>query len=261
MTTDLHELSGAYVLDAVDDIERAAFARHLAECEACTAEVAELREVAELLGELAEQPPPPALRANVLAAARQTPQQTGPDVPPPARPVLGPRTRRSGRTRPTWLVAAVAAAAAVVLSVTGTAVVLNSVMDHRLQDLDRQVQALQGEQARIYAIMQARDAVMIGNSLPQGGGRIAAALSTIEQGGVAMFAGLKLPPPGQVYQLWLDTGQKVVSGLVVPAGLTGGTMLFEHWIPGVLKVDVTYEPAGGSTAPTMNPLMFIDMKP
>jgi Anti-sigma-K factor rskA, C-terminal/Putative zinc-finger len=259
MTTDLHELSGAYVLDAVDDIERAAFARHLAECEACTAEVAELREVADLLGELAEQPPPPALRANVLAAARQTPQD-GWDFPPPARPVLSSRTKRAGRARPTWLVAAVAAAAAAVLAVTGTAVVMDQVNGRHLRDLDRQVQAMQGEQARIYAIMRAKDAVMIGSSLPDRGGRVAAALSTIEQGGVAMFAGLKLPPPGEVYQLWLNTGQKVVSGLVVPAGLTGGTMLFEHWIPDVARVDITYEPMGGSTSPTMKPLAFINME-
>jgi hypothetical protein len=260
MTTDLHELSGAYVLDAVDDIERAAFARHLAECEACTAEVAELRDVADLLGELAEQPPPPALRANVLAAARQTPQ-AGPQLPLPVSPMPRTRAERTGRARPTWLAAAAAAVAAAVLSVTGTAVVMDQVNGRHLRDLDRQVQAVQGEQARIYAIMQARDAVMIGSSLPQGGGRVAAALSTIEQGGVAMFAGLKLPPPGEVYQLWLNTGQKVVSGLVVPAGLTGGTLLFERWIPGVIKVDITYEPMGGSTSPTMKPLAFIDMRP
>jgi RNA polymerase sigma factor (sigma-70 family) len=42
MTADAHTLLGAYVLDAVDDIDRAAFGRHLNECEECRAEVAEL---------------------------------------------------------------------------------------------------------------------------------------------------------------------------------------------------------------------------
>jgi hypothetical protein len=46
----------------------------------------------------------------------------------------------------------------------------------------------------------------------------------------------------------------------VPAGLTGGTMLFEHWIPDVARVDITYEPMGGSTSPTMKPLAFINME-
>ena len=44
--TDVHALSGAYAVDALDDIERAAFERHLAACAECRAEVASLRETA-----------------------------------------------------------------------------------------------------------------------------------------------------------------------------------------------------------------------
>ena len=53
MTTpnDIHALSGAYAVDALDDIERAGFERHLAECADCRAEVASLRETAALLAE------------------------------------------------------------------------------------------------------------------------------------------------------------------------------------------------------------------
>ena len=46
---DIHALGGAYVLDAVDDLERAAFDRHLADCETCANEVAELRDAAARL--------------------------------------------------------------------------------------------------------------------------------------------------------------------------------------------------------------------
>jgi anti-sigma factor RsiW len=253
MTTDLHELSGAYVLDAVDDIERAAFARHLAECAACTAEVAELRQVADLLGELAEQPPPPALRANVLAAVGRT-RQAGPEEPVPGKVVQQTRARRTGRPMPGWLVAAVAAAAAAVLAIAGTW----AVMDQRLQDQHRQVRALQADRARIYAVMNARDVQMLGTNLP-GGGRVAAALSTVEQGGVAMLAGLARPPDGEVYQMWLMVGQRATSALVVPAGLRGGTMLFQHWIPGADAVGITFEPLGGSALPTMAPLATIKL--
>ena len=41
--SDIHALSGAYAVDALDDIERAQFERHLAECPACRSEVDSLR--------------------------------------------------------------------------------------------------------------------------------------------------------------------------------------------------------------------------
>src|SRR5918999_1118607 len=47
--SDIHALSGAYAVDAVDDIERASFERHLAECPSCRAEVASLRETSAAL--------------------------------------------------------------------------------------------------------------------------------------------------------------------------------------------------------------------
>src|SRR5689334_20135549 len=44
--TDLHELVAAYALNALDDGDRATFEEHLATCERCAAELAELRETA-----------------------------------------------------------------------------------------------------------------------------------------------------------------------------------------------------------------------
>ncbi len=41
--TDVHALSGAYAVDALDDLERAHFERHLADCADCQAEVASLQ--------------------------------------------------------------------------------------------------------------------------------------------------------------------------------------------------------------------------
>ena len=49
--TEIHALSGAYAVDALDDLERAAFERHLAECAECQAEVASLREAAAMIAE------------------------------------------------------------------------------------------------------------------------------------------------------------------------------------------------------------------
>ena len=49
---DIHALSGAYAVDAVDDIERAEFERHLATCADCREEVAGFRSTAIQLSAL-----------------------------------------------------------------------------------------------------------------------------------------------------------------------------------------------------------------
>ncbi|WP_343994363.1 zf-HC2 domain-containing protein, partial [Terrabacter terrae] len=67
MSDDIHALSGAYAVDALDDVERAHFERHLAGCSACRAEVDSLAAAATELSVLTEVPPPPSLRAKVLA--------------------------------------------------------------------------------------------------------------------------------------------------------------------------------------------------
>ena len=67
MTDDIHKLSGAYATDALDDLERARFETHLASCEDCRAEVAELREAAARLADTTATPAPASLRESVLA--------------------------------------------------------------------------------------------------------------------------------------------------------------------------------------------------
>jgi anti-sigma-K factor RskA len=94
----LHELTAAYALDALDPAERAGYEEHLATCERCREELAQLSVVAAQLGFAAEPvAPPAALRARILEAA----QAERPNVVP---------------LRPRWLypVAAVAAVAACV---------------------------------------------------------------------------------------------------------------------------------------------------
>ena len=71
---DIHALAGAYAIDAVDDLERAAFDRHLADCETCANEVGELRDAAARLTEGTWSVPPPRMREQVLARAAATPQ-------------------------------------------------------------------------------------------------------------------------------------------------------------------------------------------
>jgi anti-sigma factor RsiW len=91
---------GAYLLGALNDLERQAFERHLRGCSECQEELERLRPAAEVLPASVEQiAPPPELKRRLMAEVE-------------------PRTSRPGRS--TWLAAAAALviALAVVVGVT-----------------------------------------------------------------------------------------------------------------------------------------------
>src|SRR5690242_7097860 len=117
---DIHTLGGAYALDAVDDLERASFDRHLAECEACLLEVAEYRETVTRLAEGSWSVPPLRMREQVLARAAATPQ-------------LPPLGQRRGGASPVarWRRLTAAAAVVAVLG-AGAAVTTYAVQEQRL---------------------------------------------------------------------------------------------------------------------------------
>jgi anti-sigma-K factor RskA len=73
MTNDeLHDLTAAYVLDALAADERREFETHLSECERCRTELAALSETVGALAYAAEGPAPPEeLRDRILVAARE----------------------------------------------------------------------------------------------------------------------------------------------------------------------------------------------
>ena len=120
----MHELLGAYALDAVDVDERAAFEAHLATCSACAQELDELRAMLADLAESTAVAPPPALRARVLQGVTPsgTDGPTGP-VPPGAEPTALPDNVRALRPAPgpSRRLLLAAAAAAVVAGGGGTA--------------------------------------------------------------------------------------------------------------------------------------------
>ena len=69
-----HEDAGAYVLDALEPRDRKAFEVHLRDCLICRRDVRDFRETLSGLKELVGQPPPPTVRASLLAAIRDVPQ-------------------------------------------------------------------------------------------------------------------------------------------------------------------------------------------
>jgi anti-sigma factor RsiW len=67
---DLHDLTAAYALDALDPDEAEAYERHLSQCEECREQLAELNGTAAALAFAAVAPaPPPQLRESILDAA------------------------------------------------------------------------------------------------------------------------------------------------------------------------------------------------
>ena len=67
---DLHDLTAAYALDALEPAEAEAYERHLGQCEECRRQLAELNEPAAALAFGTVAPvPPPRLRAAILEQA------------------------------------------------------------------------------------------------------------------------------------------------------------------------------------------------
>jgi anti-sigma-K factor RskA len=227
-TVDIHALAGAYVLDAVDDIERAAFDRHLRDCATCAIEVTELRETSTWLSYPVAIAPPPGMREAVLARVANTPQER-------ARRAAPPTSARRGR----WQRWAVAAAAAIVLGAgVGTATWV--VADQGAQT-QRQINA------QMQAVVSAPDAKLVNKDLP-GGGRISFIVSPSRDAGVAVLSGM--PPAGvnKIYQLWMVGGS---TSAPQPVGmLAGDGSKYIDGLQGAAEFAVSREPAGGSATPT-----------
>ncbi|MCB1246342.1 MAG: anti-sigma factor, partial [Acidimicrobiia bacterium] len=106
MSEAIHGLVAAYALDALDTEEAAAFEAHLTDCEACCAELDQLRETAAALAEGLETDPPASLKRSVMDAID-------------SEPIPLTRRRRTLRRVATAAVAAAAVLALVVLVTSG----------------------------------------------------------------------------------------------------------------------------------------------
>ncbi len=228
--TDIHALSGAYALNAVTDIERAQFVRHLAECPACALEVGELTETAARLAEGTEAAPPAGLRDRVLAEVTRT-RQVGPER---VRPVAAGRWRRP---------LAIAVAAAAVLVVLGVGA---GVQEQRVRDARQQAATA----SRVEAVLNAPDATLRSAPGPGGTGRVSLVVSQSMNEAVAVLGDLPDPGSGRTYELWMLSGAQTTAKGLLGTDATGGTVLITG-VRGQEAFAVTNEPAGGSAVPTL----------
>ncbi|MFC5176427.1 anti-sigma factor [Nocardioides taihuensis] len=231
---DLHALTGAYAVDALDELERARFEQHLAGCTDCRAEVDSLREATALLAEITATEPSARLRDRVLADIA-----TVRPLPPEAPPVTATATTaapRRARFRPAALVAA---AAAVVVVAAGAAVW------EPWQDETSQAPVL----SAVDRVLQAQDAERYVQRFPDGSKAVLVRSKSLNQA-VLETSDMAPPPEGKVYELWLDH-----EGVgMVPAGLMpvdpDAVVVLEGDPATATGAGITVEPAGGSEKPT-----------
>jgi anti-sigma factor RsiW len=223
MEADLHDLTAAYALDALDPDEAREYEAHLARCERCRAELASLSEAAGALAYGAEAPAPPVeLRARILQQA----QRERANVVP----------LRSRWVAPLAAAAAVAACAAIALGIWAAS--LHGKLDRQqrtaavLGDPAAQRHALPGDRGTL-VVSPAREAVLL-------------------------VKGLDAAPSGKTYEAWVSAA----GGSPEPAGTFDGgpkhsLILLGRRVPQGGSVLVTLEKAGGVDAPTTKPILSV----
>ncbi|MGW7680501.1 anti-sigma factor [Kribbella sp. NPDC054772] len=224
---DVHTLAGPYVLDALPDVERTRFEAHLTECTFCTAEVAELRAAAVKLATQVSTPPPPALKANVMAAIENVRQL------PPQVPGSAPKIRRFSRRSLLTL----AAAAVVVAAAGGVAV-----------DQYRDRAAVEQANQQIAAVLTQPDARTVHGGV-EGGGQATVVLSSAANKSVVVLKDLPKLPHDRTWQLWMIDPDKTAHSVGLAAGDL--TKVIDGSTTGMTAFGLTVEPDGGSGTPTL----------
>jgi anti-sigma-K factor RskA len=213
---ELHELTAAYALDALDADEERAYEAHLAGCERCQDELASLSGTATALAYAAgEVAPPEALRGRILEAARAERANVVP---------LRPRERRP------WLASAAAVAACLVVGLG----IWNVTLQHRLDNRSALAAVLGDPSAQRVALEGAPGEVVVSTK------------------GAALVARLAPAPSEKTYEAWLIPA----GGQPIPAGTfdRGGTVLLHGKPVTGMTVAVTVERHGGVGKPTTNPI-------
>ncbi len=190
------EPGGLDRLMAGDTPEAQAVAAHLAGCPACTDELTRLQRTAALVRSVVREQPSPDLRARTLDAVRADGVQR--PLPTPILAVDPARRRRA------MLGQLATVAAAVVLSVVTTSLVVASRVDGELAAERQQVAALEHittAQVAVAAEPDARLVNLVGVSDPEVAGQIMFSPSTTQV--VIVADGLAPPTEGQEYRCWI----------------------------------------------------------
>ncbi len=281
MEQQLHLLTGAYALNALGDTERRDFERYALTDPQTLEEVRSLSETAALLAYgTPVEAPPAALKADVMAAIRNTRQLPAASVVRDISTATGTSTRRTAagshearghaagraqtanRPRNRWAPALSAAAALVLFAgvglggwVVGQAATQRD-MEQKIVAISAQQQAAAAQQEAMLGIVSSPDAKIATTELSDGGSVTVASSGKADKAAV-MVQDLPALPSGKTYELWF-----ISAAGAVPAGLMGvgdpavaGLQVLNGPLGGATHVGITVEPAGGSPAPTTTPIV------
>ncbi len=216
----------AYALGALEEGEADELRRHLADCEACRAQLRWLQPAVDVLPRSVEQLEPPAglgerLMATVRAEAR--------DLSPAGIAIAEPRRWRDWGTLLWRPATAVAAAALLIVGAAG---------GYLLHQPDEST------------------SVITARPLPAGPSNLAGTLE--RENGSAILTMSRLPalPANDVYEVWVERdGTLEPSSLFVPRRDRTAAAAVPGPLDNADAVLVTREPRGGSTHPTSPPLL------
>lgn len=178
----------ALALGVLDPDDAVGLAAHLAECALCQDELRQLEELLGVLGTAVPLSSPPAgLRDQILAQAAGTAS---------APPLQALRLR----SLPAWTRVALAAAAVLVLLLTGAV----GVLLYRLGQIEREFSALRAEQREIASVL-AHSTWWAPVTMEGAPGDAVVGRLYLQEGqtGVLVIDGLEPLAPDRVYQVWL----------------------------------------------------------
>lgn len=218
---DVHDLTAAYALDAMSTDEAREYEEHLATCERCRRELAELSNVAGSLAFGVESPRPPAgLRDRILVAARAERENVVP-------------------LRPRWTLAAkaiTAAAAVLAIAFAAWAVSLSRSLDSERtarRNADTAIALLADRTARRVALNGANGTLVVNRT-----GDAALVVSRLDRA-----------PAGKTYEAWvIEGGRPERAGTFLGGGETS-VLRLDRRVPNGATVAITLEKSGGVDAP------------
>jgi Anti-sigma-K factor rskA len=234
-STDPHECerraqdAAAYVLGALPEHELESYREHLGDCAECAAEILALQPAADslALGVIrVDAPMDLQVRLmSVVGGEAELLRAAGHEADLPPRP----RARWRGRLQP-----ALAATAALAAGLAIGALAINGATNTltRTQTIQAAV-ATPGHDATA--------------ALQKSGSHV-----------VLVLTGMPAPPPGHIYEMWLERGAQAPQPTDVLFSVThsgGGSVGVPGSLEGVSKVLVTAEPLGGSLKPTREPVI------
>lgn len=244
MTPEVHALTGPYVLNALPEDERVGFEAHLADCQPCSSEVAELREAANKLGTAVATEPPPALKARVLAEIATT-RQLHPLVKEESVAAEPPRVRKGFNRRSFF---GLAAAGLAVAGAGGIAI-------DQYRDNSRTKQ----QNEELAALLAESDAQTVRGDV-KGGGNATVVMSPSKDRAIVLLHGLQKLPDGKTYQLWLmDRSRTMHSAGLASGKASDQSRLIQGGVADKIYFGLTVEKTPGATTPTLPPAALIAM--